>query len=182
MGNLLPDTLVVGRIGRPHGVKGEVTVESRTDEPERRFAVGSRLIARAPDGAVRAGGLTVAGSRWHQGRLLLRLAELTDRSAAEAARGTLLEVPLDPDESPEDPDEFYDHQLVGLAVEADGSPVGTVVAVEHNGSQDLLQVELADGTRALFPFVRALVPLVDVAGGRIVVDDRPGLLQPGAGE
>jgi 16S rRNA processing protein RimM len=174
----LPDTLVVGRIGRAHGIKGEVSVEPRTDEPERRFAVGSTLIARAPDGVVRPGGLTVAASRWHQGRLLLRLEELADRTAAEAVRGTLLEVPLDPDESPEDPEEFYDHQLIGLSVTVgDAAPVGTVVGVEHNGAQDLLDIELEDGTEVLFPFVGALVPVVDVAGGRIVVDDRPGLLR-----
>jgi 16S rRNA processing protein RimM len=176
MGNL-PDTLVVGRVGRPHGVAGEVSVEPRTDEPDRRFAVGSVLIARAPDGAVRPGGLTVAGVRRHQGRLLVRFAEIVDRTAAEVFRGTLLEVPLDPEESPADPEEFYDHQLVGLRVEVDGVAVGTVASVRHTGAQDLLEVRLEDGTEALVPFVSALVPVVDVAGGRLVVDDRPGLLR-----
>jgi 16S rRNA processing protein RimM len=177
MGNLPDtDTVVVGRIGRAHGIKGEVSVEPRTDEPERRFAVGSVLIARAPGGAVRPGGLTVAGSRWHQGRLLLRLEEITDRTAAEAARGTLLEVPLDPTESPADPEEFYDHQLVGLRVEDEaGRARGTVRAVVHGPGQDLLSVDV-DGREALVPFVAALVPEVDVTGGRLVVADRPGLL------
>jgi 16S rRNA processing protein RimM len=177
------DTVVVGRIGRAHGIRGEVSVEPRTDEPERRFAVGNVLIARAPDGVLRPGGFTVESSRWHQGRLLLRLAGLADRTAAEAARGTLLEVPLDPAESPDDPVEFYDHQLVGLAVEAgDGLRVGTVADVEHTGAQDLLHIELTDGRTVLFPFVAALVSLVDVPGGRLVVDDRPGLLAPDPAE
>jgi 16S rRNA processing protein RimM len=174
---LTPETVVVGRIGRAHGIRGEVSVEPRTDEPERRFAVGSVLIARAPGGVVRPDGLTVAAHRWHQGRLLVRLEEIGDRTAAEAARGTLLEVPLDPTESPADPEEFYDHQLVGLAVTTvDGPAVGTVVAVEHGGAQDLLHLRLHDGREVLFPFVTALVPEVDVAAGRLVVDDRPGLL------
>lgn len=174
----MSDSLIVGRLGRPHGIKGEVSIESRTDEPERRFAAGSVLIARTPGGALRPGGLTVAGSRWHQGRLLLRFEEIADRDAAEEARGTVLEVEYDPAESPDDPDEFYDHQLVGLRVEdQDGTPYGTVAGVEHTGGQDLLRVD-AEGREVLFPFVAALVPHVDVADGRLVVDDRPGLLRP----
>jgi 16S rRNA processing protein RimM len=90
----------------------------------------------------------------------------------------VLVVPIDPDEAPEDPEEFYDHQLVGLSVEdSHGNRVGTVAAVEHGAGQDLLRLDV-DGAEVLFPFVTALVPVVDVAGGRIVVDDRPGLLRP----
>ena len=175
----MEDYLVVGRIVRPHGLKGEVSVEPRTDEPDRRFADGARLhTERNRPGAPEAGSLTVRASRWHSGRLLVTFEEIADRTAAEAARGTVLVVPVDPDESPEDPDEFYDHQLVGLAVEdADGARLGTVVAVAHGGGQDLLHIDV-DGVEVLYPFVAALVPRVDVAGGRIVVDDRPGLLRP----
>ncbi|WP_310962860.1 ribosome maturation factor RimM [Nocardioides terrisoli] len=170
---------MVGRIGRPHGVKGEVSVEPRTDEPERRFAVGSVLSGRTPDGVVRPEAFRVVATRWHQGRLLVRFEGLADRTAAEAARGTMLEIALDPEESPADPEEFYDHQLVGLAVEGvDGRSVGTVTSVEHNAAQDLLHLSLVGGRDVLFPFVTALVPVVDVAGGRIVVDDVPGLLDP----
>jgi len=173
--------LVVGRIGRPHGIRGEVSVEARTDEPDRRFADGAELDVRAPragDGVPAT--LTVAGSRWHSGRLLVRFAQLADRTAAEAARGWQLTVPLDPAESPEDPEEFYDHQLVGLRVEdGDGVVRGVVTAVVHGGGQDLLQLEV-DGRDVLFPFVHELVPVVDVRGGRVVVDDRPGLLDGGA--
>jgi 16S rRNA processing protein RimM len=172
------DYLVVGRIGRPHGLKGEVSVEPRTDEPERRFANGSVLRTRRQRPGASTEPLTVIDHRRHSGRLLMTFEEITDRDAAEEARGTLLVVPVDPTETPEDPEEFYDHQLVGLTVEdADGVTLGTVTGVEHTGGQDLLHIEV-DGVDVLFPFVSALVPVVDVAAGRIVVDDRPGLLRP----
>lgn len=171
------DYLVVGRIGRPHGLKGEVSVEPRTDEPERRFAAGATLhVERPRPGSGSGDTVTVLGTRWHSGRLLVTFEEIPDRNAAEAARGTVLVVPVDPDEQPEDPEEFYDHQLVGLAVEdADGARLATVTGIEHNGAQDLLVLDV-DGRIVLFPFVHALVPVVDVRGGRVVVDDRPGLL------
>ena len=165
----MEDFVVVGRIGRAHGLKGEVFVEPRTDEPERRFTTGARLETDA-------GSLTVAAARTHSGRLVVRFAEIEGRTAAEAARGTELTVPVDPAERPEDPEEFYDHQLVGLRVETvDGAPVGELSRVEHNAAQDLLVIRTTD-REVLFPFVNALVPEVDVAGGRIVIDDRPGLL------
>jgi 16S rRNA processing protein RimM len=173
------DYLVVGRIVRPHGLKGEVAVEPRTDEPDRRFAVGALLGTQRNRPGTRDGGsLTVRAMRWHSGRLLVTFGEIADRTAAEEARGTVLVVPVDPDESPEDPDEFYDHQLVGLAAEdLDGRPLGEVTAVLH-GAQDLLQIRAVDGRDALVPFVVALVPEVDVAAGRVVVADRPGLITP----
>lgn len=172
-----PETIVVGRIGRPHGIKGEVSVEPRTDEPDRRFADGARLkTENKRPGAPGPSHLTVAGTRWHSGRLLVRFEELSDRNAAEEARGTMLLIPLDPDERPEDPEEFYDHQLVGLAVvTTDGRAVGTLKEIVHGTAQDLLVIS-TDGPDALVPFVSALVPEVDVPGGRIVVEDRPGLL------
>lgn len=173
----MSETLVVGRIGKPHGVKGEVSVEPRTDEPDRRFAPGAQLKTQNErPGATGPAHLTVAGTRWHSGRLLVRFAEIADRNAAEEARGTLLTIPLDPDERPEDPDEFYDHQLVGLrVVTTDGRDVGSLKEVVHGTAQDLLVVRTESGER-LVPFVQALVPEVDVPGGRVVVADRPGLL------
>lgn len=100
---------------------------------------------------------------------------------AEAARGILLHADLPVDATPEDPDEFYDHQLVGLtAHDLDGSVLGEVVALVHGGAQDLLTIRTTDGRDALVPFVKALVPEVDVAGGRIVVADRPGPGRPAA--
>lgn len=178
---MTPETIVVGRIGKPHGIKGEVSVEPRTDEPDRRFAVGARLktAVKRPEGHSGTAVpefLTVAGSRWHSGRLLVRFEEVADRNTAEAVRGTMLLIPFDPDERPEDPEEFYDHQLVGLAVATtDGRPVGVLKEVLHGTAQDLLVIA-TDGPDVLVPFVAELVPEVDVAGGRIQVVDRPGLL------
>src|ERR1700712_1838709 len=99
--------VVVGRIGRAHGLKGEVSVEPRTDEPERRFVVDAVL---GTEGRAPWASLTVPSVRTHQGRLLVRFAEIADRTAAESARGTQLTVPVTAEETPEDPEEFYDHQ------------------------------------------------------------------------
>jgi 16S rRNA processing protein RimM len=172
--------VVVGRIGKPHGLRGEVTVDVRTDEPERRFARGSTLRAEPPPGSASSlRTMTVSAARQHQSVLLVTFEELTDRSTAEAARGIVLHASIPADESPEDPDEFYDHQLVDLAAyDEDGSPLGTVAGLFHGGAQDLLRIATPDGREALVPFVKALVPEVDVAGGRVVIADRPGLVTP----
>jgi 16S rRNA processing protein RimM len=169
--------VVIGRVGKPHGLRGEVTVELRTDEPERRFAVGTTVRAERPSGgAVPWPALTVSATRWHQSTLLVRFDEVPDRTAAESARGLLLHATVPADESPDDPEEFYDHQLVGLSAEdLHGGELGEVTAVLH-GAQDLLQIRTPDGRDALVPFVAALVPEVDLAGGRVVVADRPGLV------
>ena len=179
--------LVVGRIGRAHGVKGEVAVEVRTDDPDARFAPGVRLATEPAE----RGPLTVVRSRPHSGRLLVVFDGVTDRTAAEALRGTLLTVDSADSEPLDDPDEFYDHQLFGLAVwTVDGHEVGEVVDVLHPPGPDLLVVRLAGtappaggsgagagGREALVPFVRAIVPTVDLAGGRLVVDPPAGLLE-----
>lgn len=181
--------VVVGRIGKPHGIRGEVTVDVRTDEPDRRYVVGAVLQVEAPRGsAFAARTLTVRRTRWHQGVLLAAFDELPDRTAAESARGVLLRAAVPADEVPEDPEEFYDHQLVGLAAyDVDGTHLGELVGLVH-GAQDLLRIRTPDRREALVPFVAALVPEVDVAGGRVVIADRPGLVSPfpededGAGE
>lgn len=180
MVDLAPDEVVVGRVGRPHGLRGEVTVELRTDEPERRFAPGARIaVRRAADGPCHPPALVVAQTRWHEDRLLVQFQELGDRTAAEGARGLLLVVKVAPDEAPEDPEEYYDHQLVGLAaVTAEGQAAGIVAEVVHTGAQDLLVLRREGREDALVPFVTALVPEVDLAGRRLVVADRPGLLEP----
>jgi len=165
--------LVVGRIGRPHGIRGEVSVEVRTDSPDERFAAGSVLVT---DPAER-GPLTVSRLHWHSGRLLLTFDGVADRSAAEALRGTLLVV--DSAELPAlaDPDEFYDHQLVGLRAELpDGAVLGTVEDVVHALAEDLVAVRRPDGGELLVPFVSEIVPTVDLPAGRIVVDPPEGLL------
>jgi 16S rRNA processing protein RimM len=176
--------VVVGRIGKPHGIRGEVSVESRTDEPDRRFAVGTVLATEtprggAPHGPDRPAKLTVRTVRWHQDRLLVTFAELTDRTTAEAARGLVLVTDVPEDEVPEDPEEFYDHQLVGLhVVSTAGTAVGEIDAVAHGTAQDLLVVKAPDGREILVPFVSALVPEVDLTARRVVVADLPGLLTP----
>ncbi|MGW2627034.1 ribosome maturation factor RimM [Micromonospora taraxaci] len=191
--------LVVGRIGKPHGVRGEVTVEVRTDEPEARFAPGTVLRtepgARPPSapahstepGAVPAdepgvpfrvpAELTIEESRFHQGRMLIAFDGILDRNTAEALRGTLLVVDSADVDPPDDPEEFHDHQLVGLAVVTPaGERLGEVARIDHAPSSDLLVLRRPEGRTALIPFVRAIVPEVDLAGGRVIVDPPAGLL------
>jgi 16S rRNA processing protein RimM len=172
--------VLVGRIGKPHGLRGDVTVDVRTDEPDRRFVPGAVLRVEPPRGSHTAHrSLTVGTTKWHQSVLLVRFEEIPDRSAAEAARGILLHAEIPADASPDDPDEFYDHQLIGLAAyDVDGAALGEVTGLVHGGAQDLLVIRTADGREALVPFVKALVPEVDVPGGRVVVADRPGLVTP----
>jgi 16S rRNA processing protein RimM len=111
--------------------------------------------------------------------LLVRFEEVPDRTAAEAARGLTLLATVPVDASPDDPDEFYDHQLVGLtAYDLSGAALGEVTSLVHGGAQDLLAIRATDGRDTLVPFVKALVPEVDLAGGRIVIADRPGLVAP----
>jgi 16S rRNA processing protein RimM len=213
--------LVVGRVTRPHGVRGEVSVEVRTDDPELRFAVG-RVMATDP---AAAGPLTVESVRWHSGRLLIRFAGIADRNQAEELRGTWLTLDSAEVGPTGDPDEFHDHELIGLAVvTTSGEPVGWVTDVRHFG-QDLLVIEPAParsaarpevgaaeagpvptgpapagrgpggpalaaraqprnvlGSELLVPFVAALVPEVDLAAGRLVIDPPPGLLELGTVE
>ena len=132
-----------------------------------------------PERTSSPGTLTLASVRDHNGTLLLRFAEVADRSAAEALRGALLEADV-PDDAEED-DAWYDHQLVGLrVVDPGGEPLGEVVAVEHPPAQDLLVVRRPGGDERLVPFVAALVPTVDVTAGVVVVDAPPGLLDDAA--
>lgn len=172
--------VVVGRIGKAHGLRGDVTIDVRTDEPERRFVPGTVLEVEAPRGsATPLRHLTVAGTRWHSSVLLARFEEIGDRTAAEAARGILLHATIPADATPDDPDEFYDHQLVGLAAyDVSGAALGEVTGLVHGGAQDLLTVRTPDGRDTLVPFVKALVPEVDLAGRRVVIADRPGLVTP----
>ena len=166
------DTVVVGRIGRPHGVRGEVTVEVRTDDPDLRFAPGAVLRTEPAD----RGPLTVAGRRWNGQVLLLLIDGVDSREAAEELRNTELHVPLAELPALEDPDVYYDHQLVGLAARLpDGTELGTVGAVRHEGA-DLLVVRRVEGGELLVPFVTAIVPTVGVPGGVVVVDPPEGLL------
>lgn len=168
--------VAVGQVARAHGVRGEVVVAVRTDDPGRRFAPGMKLAADPPEHAP----LTVVSSRWHSGRLIIAFEGVRDRTAAEGLRGTLLVLDSSELGSPEDPDEFYDHQLIGLAVvTVRGEPAGVVADVLHHG-QDLLVVRReGQPGETLVPFVGAIVTEVDGAAGRLVIDPPPGLLDPG---
>ena len=169
-----PDLLVVGRIGKPQGIKGEVTVQVRTDDPDARFAPGAVLLTDP----VERGPLTVASSRWQNGRLVVTLEGVADRNAAETLRETLLQVDARTLPPPEDEDEFHDHVLRGMVAElADGSALGEVADVLHLPHGDVLVVRRSDtGAEVLVPFVKAMVPVVDVAGRRLRLDPPEGLL------
>lgn len=166
--------LIVGRVARAHGVGGEVAVDVRTDDPDGRFAPG-QVVETDP---AERGPLTVEQTRWHSGRLLVRFAQVADRTVAEALRGTLLVADSSTSVAPADDDDFWDHDLVGLRAEtAAGVVLGTVEAVLHPPGAPLLAVRRPDGAELLVPFVRAIVPTVDVAGGRLVVTPPDGLLE-----
>jgi 16S rRNA processing protein RimM len=169
--------VAVGAILKAHGLTGEVAVEVRTDTPQARFRPGA--VLQLDKGHEE---LTVATARWHQGRLLIGFVEVTDRTAAEALAGSELTIEVDPDETTGDPEEFYDHQLVGLRAESvSGREVGSVQDVLHGPGQDSLLLDTPAGER-IVPFVAALVPVVDVDAGRIVVADLAGLLDDRAEE
>jgi 16S rRNA processing protein RimM len=165
--------LVVARIGRAHGIKGEVTVEVRTDEPELRLGPGA-VLATDP---ASTGPLTIETGRVHSGRLLLRFEGVKDRTAAEALRNTLLIAEVDPDQVPEDPDEYYDHQLMDLdVVLADGTDIGRITEISHLPAQDLFIVERPDGSEVMIPFVEEIVTSVDLENQQAVIDPPPGLI------
>ncbi|WP_433797797.1 ribosome maturation factor RimM [Actinoplanes sp. CA-252034] len=185
--------LVVGQIGKPHGIRGEVTVVVRTDEPEERFTAGSVFITEVPrDRRVSAGPaavpmpgaryeapaqLVLESIRWHQGRGIAVFEGVRDRDVAEALKGVFLQVDSAEVAPPEDPEEFHDHQLIGLRVESgDGTEHGTVQRIDHAPASDLIVLAKKGGGTALIPFVTAMVPTVDLRGGRIVVDLPEGLL------
>jgi 16S rRNA processing protein RimM len=172
-----PDTTlrVIGRVAKVHGLHGELTVELRTDSPEERFAEGAEVRAELRDGTTRT--LTVSAARPHGGRLLVRFDGVPDRDAAEALRGAVLSADVADLPPIEDPDEFYDHELEGLAAElGDGTAIGTVREVVHGPGGELLVLARPAGGEVLVPFVREIVPEVDVPAGRLVVDPPPGLL------
>jgi 16S rRNA processing protein RimM len=164
--------LVFGQVLRPHGVHGEVVVDVRTDSPAERFVAGS-VVQTDP---AAAGPLTMVSVRPHQGKMLVTFEGFTDRTVAETLRGVQLCVDSDSMPPPEDPDEFHDHQLMGLRAESPaGELIGEVVKIDHVPAADLLVIRLADGRTGLVPFVAAIVPEVDIAGGRVVLTPPNGL-------
>ena len=161
--------LMIGRVIKSHGVKGEAVVEATTDEPEVRFAVGEVLHGTQ---GKKEHTLTIKAVRSHKGRLLITFEEIKDRTVADSLRVTkFFAAPLDSDD-----DGFYDHELEGLRVLLAGKEVGKVTSVIHGGSQDLLEVELDNSKEALIPFVHAIVPEVNLEAGTCTIDPPEGLL------
>jgi 16S rRNA processing protein RimM len=171
--------VTVGRIGRARGIKGEGGIDVRTDEPDRRFADGATVVTDAKVSRT----LTIASSRWHSGKLLVKFAEVPDRTAAEQLRNLVIQSEIDEDERPEDPEEYYDRDLIGLAVRTtEGAEVGEVTDVVHLPAQDLLEIRRTAGNLVLVPMVEELVPEIDIDKRYVVVADRPGLLDPEGAE
>jgi len=185
--------LVVARIGKPHSLGGEVTVQLHTDDPRARFAPGTTFVTQAAPATGVPRTLTLRSARLHNGTWLLAFDEVPDRTGAESLRGTRLVADIpetaasDGNEASEgvdgsvstvdDEEGWYEDQLVGLEVVlTDGTRVGTVSALEIGAAQDLLVLALDAGHTGYVPFVRAIVPTVDVAGGRVVIDPPAGLL------
>ncbi|WP_462417817.1 ribosome maturation factor RimM [Kytococcus sp. Marseille-QA3725] len=169
----IPDGMVrLARIGKPHALRGEVTVQLHTDDPESRFAVGERLQTVPAE----EGPLTVASRRVHQGVTLLGFEEATDRNAAEALRGVVL---VAPEQSDDREDGFYPADLRGLAVvDGAGELLGTVAELHLRPAQDLLEITTTAGHDVLVPFVEELVPEVDLDRGEVTVTAPAGLLEP----
>ncbi len=169
-----PDGAVVavGRIGKAHGIRGDAFVEPWTDAPDERFGTGVRLSTEPAE----RGPLTVESARSHSGKLVVHFAGVDDRNAIEALRGTVLLVPVTARPAIEDPDEFYDTDLIGLAVRTvTGQALGPVTDVLHSPAGSLLAIDVA-GREVLVPFRLEFVPTVDVAAGIAEVDPPDGLL------
>lgn len=164
--------VVVGRIGRAHGVHGQVSVDVRTDTPEERFSPGVVLYPTGRAGLPNE--VSVAALRWQNARLILTIEGIGDRTAAEGLRGAFLEADVNLTDT--SGDEYHDLALVGLEVQhVGGTLLGRVTEVLHLPGQDVLSVARTDGGEVLVPFVRQLVPDVNLARGRIVVDLPDGL-------
>jgi 16S rRNA processing protein RimM len=167
--------LVVGRIGRAHGVLGEATVEVRTDLPDERFFVGAQLTTDPEH----AGPLTIESARGHNGVLLLKFTQVKNRTEVEKLRDVLFLADVDIEEESESEDEFHVQQLLGAQViTVDGQKVGVLSDVINLPGQDMLAVASARG-EVLIPFVLEIVPGVDVVNKIITIDPPAGLLSLG---
>ena len=155
--------LLVGRIGRAHGILGEATIEVRTDQPEDRFAIGARVQTD------KLGDLVISSHRWHNRTLLLGFENITDRNGVENLRDTLMYADVDIEADGEDENNYHVLQLIGCtAFLESGEEFGEVTEVVNLPAQDLLAIETRDG-EVLIPFVRQLVPVVDVKNKRLTV-------------
>jgi len=157
------ETILVGRIGAAHGIKGEVRVKSFTDPVE---AIADYGPLSLPDGKT----LTIERMRPQGEMLVVKFREIGDRTAAEKLTNRELSIPRSALPEPEDEETFYHADLIGLeAVDADGTNFGRIVAVPDFGAGDLLEIRPEGGKSFHLPFTLAFVPVVDVAGGRVVI-------------
>lgn len=164
--------LQVARIGKPHGIRGEVTVQVLTDAPAERFVAGTEFVVEPAS----AGPLTVRSARWNKDILLLGFEEIADRNAAEAIRGAKLFI--ETEELDDDGEEgWYEHELVGLQARVGAQTVGKVAALNTMPAQDLLVIESVDGKEILVPFVDEIVPEVNVEEGYILITPPEGLFE-----
>jgi 16S rRNA processing protein RimM len=155
--------LLVGRIGRAHGILGEATIEVRSDEPDRRFAIGNKVQTDSH------GELTITSGRVHNGILLLGFEGFTDRNAIEKLRDVLLYCEVDINEPGIDDDDYHVLQLIGCAAHLEsGEVIGEVSDVINLPGQDLLAIKTQSG-EILIPFVHQLVPVVDIAARKVIV-------------
>lgn len=169
--------LRVGRLTKAHGLKGAIKLELFTDEPERRFVPGATFSLQVPPTSPWHGKtLKVSELRWYNGHPVGFFEGVSDRTTAETLVKAILWVDQDDAEELAD-DTWYDHQLIGLAVQRDGVTLGTVLRVEHLPAQDLIVVAMPDG-EVFVPFVKAIVPAVDTAAGVITVTPPTGLFEP----
>lgn len=163
---------VVGRIARPHGLRGQVIVNPETDFPEDRFAVGSTLFVNR-EGRVDA--LTVTTSRMHQGRPVIGLDGVGDVDEAQALAGLEFRVPIE-GLTALPAGTYYRHDLVGCAVvDAGGASIGTVSAVEGDAGNTRLVVGSERG-EVLIPLALDICTSIDPAGKQIVIAPPEGLL------
>jgi 16S rRNA processing protein RimM len=171
--------LTVGRVVKAHGVGGELVVEIRTDDPAARFAPGNTLRAKPSRGGAERS-CVIESVREHGGRLLVRLAGVTDRDGADALRGMVFVVDSEDLPDIDEADTYYDHQLEGLRVHTTaGEQVGVVAEVLHTAAGELLAVrrDSGDGRReVLVPFVTAIVTSVSLDEGTVEIDPPEGLL------
>ncbi|WP_306231232.1 ribosome maturation factor RimM [Agrococcus beijingensis] len=169
--------LRVGRLARAHGLKGAIKVELYTDDPGRRFVPGARFALQVPTSSKWHGkSLELLELRVYNGNPVAFFAGITDRSEAESLIKAVLWVEQDATELPVEPDAWYVHQLAGLEVFRDDQRIGRVVRVDAMPAQDMLIID-RDGDEVMVPFVKAIVPEVDLRAGRIMITPPPGLLE-----
>ncbi|WP_235008027.1 ribosome maturation factor RimM [Microbacterium timonense] len=166
----------VGRLVKAHGLKGAIKLELYTDDPDGRFVPGATFTLQVPESSPWHGKrLTVREFKWMNSHPVAFFDGVDDRSAAEELLRAILWVDEEEQASSEE-DAWYDHQLVGLDVVRDGESIGKVARVDHLPAQDLLIVKVRD-EEVLVPFVKAIVPEVDIAAGRVIVTPPAGLFE-----